>query len=117
MVDFGTNTMAADIRMQGKREVESRRILKKEEIRPEEAVIEKLRKLHNAKNEEELLAAIGSKAIVLGEVAITALKFGSNRALTFVDNDPVVFIHIPQYVITGNRMATFRHDIFFLRYL
>ena len=41
--------------------------LKKEEIRPEETVIEKLRKLHNAKNEEELLAAIGSKAIVLGE--------------------------------------------------
>jgi len=35
--------------------------LKKEEIRPEEAVVEKLRKLHNFKNEEELLAAIGSK--------------------------------------------------------
>lgn len=35
--------------------------LKKEEIRPEDSVIEKLRKLHNAKNEEELLAAIGSK--------------------------------------------------------
>ena len=44
--------------------------LKKEEIRPEEAVIEKLRKLHNAKNEEELLAAIGSKAIVLGEESL-----------------------------------------------
>ena len=28
MVDFGTNTMAANIRMQGKREVESRRILR-----------------------------------------------------------------------------------------
>ena len=41
--------------------------LKKEEIRPEEAVVEKLRKLHNVKNEEELLAAIGSKAIILGE--------------------------------------------------
>ena len=41
--------------------------LKKEEIRPEEAVVEKLRKLHNFKNEEELLAAIGSKAIILGE--------------------------------------------------
>ena len=40
--------------------------LKKEEIRPGEAVIEKLRKFHNAKNEEELLAAIGSKAIILG---------------------------------------------------
>ena len=42
--------------------------LKKEEIRPEDSVIEKLRKLHNAKNEEELLAAIGSKVIILGEV-------------------------------------------------
>lgn len=48
--------------------------LKKEEIRPEEAVIEKLRKLHNAKNEEELLAAIGSKAIALGEADKNELK-------------------------------------------
>ena len=48
--------------------------LKKEEVRPEEAVIEKLRKLHNAKNEEELLAAIGSKAIVLGEADNNELK-------------------------------------------
>ena len=48
--------------------------LKKEEIRPEEAVIEKLRRLHNAKNEEELLAAIGSKAIVLGEADKNELK-------------------------------------------
>ena len=48
--------------------------LKKEEVRPEEAVIEKLRKLHNAKNEEELLAAIGSKAIVLGEADENELK-------------------------------------------
>ena len=48
--------------------------LKKEEVRPEEAVIEKLRKLHNAKNEEELLAAIGSKAIVLGEAYKNELK-------------------------------------------
>ena len=48
--------------------------LKKEEIRPEEAIIEKLRKLHNAKNEEELLAAIGSKAIVLGEADKNELK-------------------------------------------
>lgn len=43
-------------------------------IRPEETVIEKLRKLHNAKNEEELLAAIGSKAIVLGEADKNELK-------------------------------------------
>ena len=48
--------------------------LKKEEIRPEEIVIEKLRKLHNAKNEEELLAAIGSKAIILGEADKNELK-------------------------------------------
>ena len=48
--------------------------LKKEEIRPEEIVIEKLRRLHNAKNEEELLAAIGSKAIVLGEADKNELK-------------------------------------------
>ena len=48
--------------------------LKKEEIRPEETVIEKLRKLHNAKNEEELLAAIGSKAIVLGEADKNELR-------------------------------------------
>ena len=48
--------------------------LKKEEIRPGEAVIEKLRKFHNAKNEEELLAAIGSKAIILGEADKNELK-------------------------------------------
>ena len=48
--------------------------LKKEEIRPEEIVIEKLRRRHNAKNEEELLAAIGSKAIILGEADKNELK-------------------------------------------
>ena len=48
--------------------------LKKEEIRPEEAVVEKLRKLHNFKNEEELLAAIGSKAIILGETDKNELR-------------------------------------------
>ena len=53
--------------------------LKKEEIRPEETVIEKLRKLHNAKNEEELLAAIGSKAIVLGEADKNELKEKQTR--------------------------------------
>ena len=37
-------------------------------------VIEKLRKLHNAKNEEELLAAIGSKTIILGEADKNELK-------------------------------------------
>lgn len=48
--------------------------LKKEEFRPGEAVNEKLRKLHNFKNEEELLAAIGSKAFVLGEADRNELK-------------------------------------------
>lgn len=48
--------------------------LKKEEIRPEEAVIEKLRKFHNFKNEEELLVAIGSKAITLGEADKNELR-------------------------------------------
>ena len=48
--------------------------LKKEEIRPEEAVIEKLCKFHNFKNEEELLAAIGSKAITLGEADKNELR-------------------------------------------
>ena len=48
--------------------------LKKEEIRPEEAVIEKLRKFHNFKNEGELLAAIGSKAITLGEADKNELR-------------------------------------------
>ncbi|WP_294558670.1 RelA/SpoT family protein [uncultured Bacteroides sp.] len=48
--------------------------LKKEEFRPDDSVIEKLRKLHNAKNEEELLAAIGSKAIILGEADKNELK-------------------------------------------
>ena len=48
--------------------------LKKEEIRPEEAVVEKLRKLHNFKNEEELLAAIVSKAIILGETDKNELR-------------------------------------------
>lgn len=48
--------------------------LKKEETRPGDAVNEKLRKLHNFKNEEELLAAIGSKAIVLGEADKNELK-------------------------------------------
>ncbi len=48
--------------------------LKKEEIRPDDSIIEKLRKLHNAKNEEELLAAIGSKTIILGEADKNELK-------------------------------------------
>mgnify|MGYP002346855983 CR=1 FL=1 len=48
--------------------------LKKEEIRPGEITIDKLRRLHNFKNEEELLAAIGSKTIVLGEADKNELR-------------------------------------------
>ena len=47
---------------------------KKEEIRPEAAVIEKLCKLHNMKNEEEFLVAIGNKTIVLGDADKNELK-------------------------------------------
>ena len=47
---------------------------KKEEIRPEAAVIEKLCKLHNMKNEEDLLVAIGNKTIILGEADKNELK-------------------------------------------
>lgn len=48
--------------------------LKKEEVRPDEAVIEKLCKLHNMKNEEELLVAIGNKTILLGDADKNELK-------------------------------------------
>lgn len=67
--------------------------LKKEEIRPGEEVNEKLRRLHNSKNEEEMLAAIGSKAIVLGEADKNELreKQTSNwkKYLTFSFGTPV----------------------------
>lgn len=48
--------------------------LKKEEVRLETPVIEKLRKLHNMKNEEELLVAIGNKTITLGEADKNELR-------------------------------------------
>lgn len=48
--------------------------LKKEEVRLEMPVVEKLRKLHNMKNEEELLVAIGNKTITLGEADKNELK-------------------------------------------
>lgn len=48
--------------------------LKKEEIRPDEAVIEKLCRLHNVKNEEELLVAIGNKTFQLGDADKNELK-------------------------------------------
>ena len=47
---------------------------KKEEIRPEAAVIEKLCKLHNMKIEEEFLVAFGNKTIVLGDADKNELK-------------------------------------------
>ena len=47
---------------------------KKEEIRPEAAIIEKLCKLHNMKNEEEFHVAIGNKTIVLGDADKNELK-------------------------------------------
>lgn len=48
--------------------------LKKEDIHWDDKVIEKLCKLHNIKNEEELYVAIGSKAILLGEADKNELK-------------------------------------------
>ncbi len=48
--------------------------LTKEEIHPDESVIEKLCKMHNFKNEEELLVAIGNKTIILGENEKNELK-------------------------------------------
>ncbi|MDY5434494.1 RelA/SpoT family protein [Bacteroides pyogenes] len=48
--------------------------LQKEEIRLEDSVIEKLCRLHRCKDSEELLAAIGSENIVLGEADRNELK-------------------------------------------
>lgn len=48
--------------------------LRKEEVRPDAAIIEKLCKLHNMKNEEELLVAIGNKTILLGDADKNELK-------------------------------------------
>lgn len=48
--------------------------LQKEEFHMETPVIEKLRKFHNARNEEELLVAIGNKTIVLGDADRNELK-------------------------------------------
>ena len=46
----------------------------KEGIRPNEKAITKLCKFHNMKDEEELLAALGTKSIVLGEADKNELK-------------------------------------------
>ena len=44
------------------------------EIQPSDAVMDKLCKMHNFKNEEELLIAIGNKTIVLGDTDRNELK-------------------------------------------
>ncbi len=82
--------------------------LKKEEIRPEEAVIEKLRKFHNFKNEEELLAAIGSKAITLGEADKKRAERKANQQLEEI---PDVLLREQQQGKTGReRTAGKRKD-------
>ncbi len=48
--------------------------LKKEEVRLEDIIMEKLCKLHNMKNFEELLVSIGSTKIVLGDVDRNTIK-------------------------------------------
>ncbi|WP_291528469.1 RelA/SpoT family protein [Bacteroides sp. UBA939] len=61
--------------------------LKKEELRPDDVLVEKLVKAHNMKNRDELLAAIGCSKIVLGDMDKNALKEkqGTNwkKLLTF----------------------------------
>jgi len=47
---------------------------KKEELRLDDALVDKLIKAHNMKNREEFLVAIGSKKIVLGDLDKNALK-------------------------------------------
>ena len=47
---------------------------KKEELRPDDVLIDKLVKAHNMKNRDELLIAIGNKKIVLGDLDKNALK-------------------------------------------
>ena len=47
-------------------------------------------------------------------VAITALEFGCNRALTFVDGNLASRVNITQYIITRYRMATVGYGIFVL---
>lgn len=48
--------------------------LRKEEVRPDTAVIEKLGKLHNMKSEEEFFVAIGNRTIQLGDAERNELK-------------------------------------------
>lgn len=47
---------------------------KKEELRPDDLLVDKLVKAHNMKNQDELFAAIGSQKFVLGDLDKNALK-------------------------------------------
>ncbi|MBD9092966.1 MAG: bifunctional (p)ppGpp synthetase/guanosine-3',5'-bis(diphosphate) 3'-pyrophosphohydrolase [Bacteroides oleiciplenus] len=78
---------------------------KKEELRPDDILVDKLVKAHNMKNRDELLIAIGNKKIVLGDLDKNALKekqgtnwkkfltfsFGSNK-----DNKEPIEEKVPQ---------------------
>ena len=48
-------------------------------------------------------------------VAVAAFQFGRYRTLTLVDDDAVILVHVSQYVVTGDGMTTFGHDIFLLQ--
>lgn len=78
---------------------------KKEELRLDDLLIDKLVKVHNMKNRDEFLIAIGNKKIVLGDLDKNALKEkqGTNRKkfLTFSfggnkDNKEPVEEKVPQ---------------------
>ncbi|MEG1563684.1 MAG: RelA/SpoT family protein [Bacteroides sp.] len=77
--------------------------LKTEEVRPDAIIMEKLCKLHNMKDEEEFLVAIGTKGIVLGDADKNELKekqgtnwkkyltfsFGSNNKEKLEEKEPL----------------------------
>lgn len=78
---------------------------KKEELRPDDMLIDKLVKVHNMKNRDELLIAIGCKKIVLGDLDKNAMKEkqGTNwkKFLTFSfgsskDNKEIIEEKVPQ---------------------
>lgn len=78
---------------------------KKEELRLDDLLIDKLVKVHNMKNRDEFLIAIGNKKIVLGDLDKNALKEkqGTNwkKFLTFLfggnkDNKEPVEEKVPQ---------------------
>jgi len=47
-------------------------------------------------------------------VAVTAFETCGYRALAFMDNHPVLFVDVPQHIVTGNGMTAIRHDIVLL---